>query len=192
MAAVSKPPAKSAEEAREDFKRAFLESRAQAIGKNVRCLVCANQSIEDSDSEVAIALRRAIRVQLADGKSDEEVRDHLVEQFGDYVLYAPPFDVQTALLWLAPITLLASAGAYLAWTGRRRPAAALATPGWRPRRLSYRAMDGLLDGIPLEGAEVRTYRHLVQLPPKRGLLSTFYFFRTSATPNRPATRPPLS
>ena len=160
----SRTPSKSAEEAREDFRRAFLESRAQAIGRTVRCLVCANQSVEDSDSEVAVGLRRVIRQQLALNKTDEQVRDFLVDQYGEYVLYSPPLDAQTVLLWSAPVLVVAAVGAYLAYSARRSRWDAVSVVGARPRRLPFRTIDGLLDDVPLQGAEVKAYRDLLQLP----------------------------
>ena len=134
----------------------------------MRCLVCANQSVEDSDSEVAVGLRRVIRQQLALNKTDEQVRDFLVDQYGEFVLYTPPFDAQTALLWSAPLLIIAGVGAYLAYSARRGRIDAAGLVGARPRRLTYGTLDGLLDGLPLQGDEVRTYRALLQLPARRG------------------------
>ncbi|MCX7891714.1 MAG: cytochrome c-type biogenesis protein CcmH [Burkholderiales bacterium] len=81
--------------------------RAVALGNELRCLVCQNQSIEESNAELAVDLRRQIREQIAQGKSDREIIDYMVARYGDFVLYRPPFKATTALLWIGPFLLLA-------------------------------------------------------------------------------------
>jgi len=78
------------------------EERAQAIGREVRCMVCQGQSIEDSDADLARDLRRIIRERLTAGDSDPAVRGYLHDRYGDFVLLRPPFSVATALLWATP------------------------------------------------------------------------------------------
>lgn len=78
------------------------EARAQEIGREVRCMVCQGQSIEDSDAELARDLRRIIRERLEAGDSDAAVRGYLHNRYGDFILLRPPFSVATLLLWATP------------------------------------------------------------------------------------------
>lgn len=78
------------------------ESRAQSIGREVRCMVCQGQSIEDSDADLARDLRRIIRERLQAGDSDAAVRGFLQQRYGDFILLRPPFSLATALLWATP------------------------------------------------------------------------------------------
>lgn len=96
------------------------EARASALGHEVRCLVCQNQSIADSNAELARDLRRIIRERIADGDSDEAVLEYLVARYGDWVLLEPPFKPATLALWLGPPALLGVAllGAFL-WRRRQ-------------------------------------------------------------------------
>ena len=103
---------------------AALEARARALSTELRCLVCQNQSIDDSDAPLARDLRLIVRERLKAGASDAQVRDYLVERYGAFVLLRPPFGWSTALLWTAPFILLGFGGAMLfAQARRRRPAA---------------------------------------------------------------------
>ena len=98
------------------------ELRAEAIGHQLRCLVCQNESIEDSDADLARDLRRIIRTRVAAGDSARAVIGWMVARYGNFVRLRPPFDLSTLLLWGAPvIALLAGAAAVL--FGRRRAAA---------------------------------------------------------------------
>jgi cytochrome c-type biogenesis protein CcmH len=83
-----------------------LETRARALSAELRCLVCQNQSIDDSNAPLARDLRLLVRERIKAGDSDVEVRQFLVARYGDFVLLRPPFNWSTALLWLAPATLL--------------------------------------------------------------------------------------
>jgi cytochrome c-type biogenesis protein CcmH len=83
-----------------------LESRAEAIGSELRCLVCQNESIEASDADLARDLRRMIRTQVAAGASDRQVVEWMVARYGDFVRLRPPFDAETAFLWSAPVLAL--------------------------------------------------------------------------------------
>jgi len=80
--------------------------RAVHLAEQLRCLVCQNQSIAESSAELALDLRRQINEQIAAGKSDEEIVDFMVQRYGDFVLYRPPFKATTVLLWLGPAVLL--------------------------------------------------------------------------------------
>jgi cytochrome c-type biogenesis protein CcmH len=96
------------------------EERAREIGRELRCLVCQNQSIEDSDADLARDLRRIVREQVSSGRSDAEVVGFVHQRYGDFVLLRPRFTAATALLWATPAVALL-AGALLFRAGRRRP-----------------------------------------------------------------------
>ena len=107
-----------------------LEARARAISKEVRCLVCRNESIDDSNASLARDLRLLVRERLTSGDSDREVKAYLVARYGDYVLLDPPMKLTTYLLWFGPalILLLGVAGVILFFARLRRappPAAPL-------------------------------------------------------------------
>jgi cytochrome c-type biogenesis protein CcmH len=105
-----------------------LEARAREIGRALRCVVCQNQSIDDSAAEVAHDMRRAVRERLVAGDSDQQVFDFMVQRYGDYVLLKPPFKTGTLVLWLGAPLLLAIAATTLLIAARRRKAAAIAAP----------------------------------------------------------------
>jgi cytochrome c-type biogenesis protein CcmH len=85
---------------------AALEARARALGKELRCLVCQNQSIDDSDADLARDLRRLVRERLVAGDSDDGVRTFLVSRYGDFVRLSPPLRPSTLLLWFGPAVVL--------------------------------------------------------------------------------------
>ena len=120
-----------------------LEARAREIGRALRCVVCQNQSIDDSNAEVARDMRRAVRERLVAGDNDAAVFDFMVARYGDYVLLNPPFKARTLLLWLgAPLVLLIAGGALLLAARRRKAIVA-------PQPLSdeeQRRLDSLLKG----------------------------------------------
>ncbi|WP_420410440.1 cytochrome c-type biogenesis protein [Hoeflea sp.] len=92
-----------------------LEQRARDLSLNLRCLVCQNQSIDDSNAELARDLRLLVRERLEAGDSDEEVIDYIVSRYGEFVLLTPRLSVQTVLLWGAPVLiLLVGAGVMIA------------------------------------------------------------------------------
>ncbi|MBI3148927.1 MAG: cytochrome c-type biogenesis protein CcmH [Betaproteobacteria bacterium] len=84
-----------------------MEERLKALGQDLRCLVCQNQSLADSNAPLAEDLRQVIREQFRLGKNDDQVRGFLVERYGDFVLYKPPLKGSTLPLWLGPFALLA-------------------------------------------------------------------------------------
>lgn len=107
---------------------AALEHRAREISAGLRCLVCQNQSIDDSDAPLARDLRILVRERLVAGDSDGAVRDFVVARYGDFVLLSPPFNIRTLLLWLAPFLILALGLAYLWRRSRRLAVPAAAAP----------------------------------------------------------------
>jgi cytochrome c-type biogenesis protein CcmH len=83
-----------------------LEEKVQRVSQELRCLVCQNQTIADSNAELAQDLRREVRERLAKGESEDDVRRFMVERYGDFVLYRPPFQATTLALWVGPFALL--------------------------------------------------------------------------------------
>ncbi|MER2535550.1 MAG: cytochrome c-type biogenesis protein [Rhizobiaceae bacterium] len=103
-----------------------LEARARALSANLRCMVCQNQSIDDSDSELAHDLRVLVRERLTAGDSDAQVVDYIVSRYGEFVLLKPRFSLRNAALWGTPAVILLVGGLYLVFArGRRHAAAAL-------------------------------------------------------------------
>jgi cytochrome c-type biogenesis protein CcmH len=100
-----------------------LEHRARAISANLRCLVCQNQSIDESDAPLAKDLRVLVREHLNAGETDAQVRDFVVQRYGEFVLLRPRFGLHTALLWLAPLLVVGLGALGLFQALRRRPAA---------------------------------------------------------------------
>ena len=86
---------------------AELEARARALSTEIRCLVCQNQSIDDSDAELARELRILIRERLTAGDSNDQVKDYLVSRYGDFVLFNPPLRLSTFAVWFGPFIFLA-------------------------------------------------------------------------------------
>jgi cytochrome c-type biogenesis protein CcmH len=109
-----------------DSEKAFedpaLQSRYEQINRELRCLVCQNQTIADSNATLAQDLRREVREMIEAGKSDEEIRTFMIERYGDFVLYRPRMTASTFLLWAAPVLLLLL-GAFIGIRYVRRQAA---------------------------------------------------------------------
>ena len=117
------------------------EQRIRQLEEKLRCLVCQNQSLADSNAELAEDLRGQVRAQVKAGKTDEQIVAYLVERYGDFVLYEPPFKATTALLWVGPFVLLAGGVAALLLVLRRRRSAAEAPPlGPEEKRLAERML----------------------------------------------------
>ncbi|MCA3630457.1 MAG: cytochrome c-type biogenesis protein CcmH [Methylobacterium sp.] len=115
----------------EQLKDGALEARARKLSAELRCLVCQNQSIDDSDAELARDLRRLVRERISAGDSDSAIRQFLVARYGEFVLLRPPFSLSTALLWSLPAIALLG-GILVARSLFRKPAEAVATPESAP------------------------------------------------------------
>lgn len=105
-----------------------LEARAREIGKGLRCLVCQNQSIDDSDATLAKDLRLLVRERLTAGDSDQQVIDYVVSRYGDFALLSPRLKSYTLVLWLGPAVIGGLGAAALVFFFRRRRHAAAAAP----------------------------------------------------------------
>ena len=105
-----------------------LEARVKALSAELRCLVCQNQTVEDSTAPVAIDMKNQVRSQLAAGKSEAEVKTYMTDRFGDFVLYKPPLKATTIVLWAGPFIALAFAGGLLVRRLRRRAKVPSAIP----------------------------------------------------------------
>lgn len=111
-------------------------ARYQHLAGQLRCLVCQNQTLADSNAELAADLRLQVEKMIVAGRSDDEIKSYLVDRYGNFVLYRPPMQESTWLLWLGPFALLAI-GALVWWRAQRRarPAAEATTDLERARRL---------------------------------------------------------
>jgi cytochrome c-type biogenesis protein CcmH len=127
----------------EVLKDPALEQRARHISAGLRCMVCQNQSIDDSDAPLAKDLRLLVRERLQAGDTDRQVEDFLVRRYGEFVLLKPTFGTHTLLLWLAPalVLVLGAIGAFAALR-RRPPSAAVLDPD------EQAALDALLERNP--------------------------------------------
>ena len=105
-----------------------LEARAPARSAQLRCMVCQNQSIDDSNAELAKDLRVLVRERITAGDSDEAVIDYVVSRYGEFVLLKPRLETKTLLLWGAPIVLLLAGAAVMIVSARRRSGRATGTP----------------------------------------------------------------
>ena len=109
-------------------------ARYQLLAEQLRCLVCQNQTLADSNAELAADLRRQVETMILAGRSDSEIKSFLVERYGDFVLYRPPMQQNTWLLWIGPFALLV-VGALVWWRIQRRGRAGEAPDLERARRL---------------------------------------------------------
>jgi len=110
------------------------ERRLKHLAEELRCLVCQNQTIADSNATLAVDLRNQIRGQIGAGRSDDQIRSYMVERYGDFVLYRPPFKATTVILWLGPVILLAlGVVAYAVIVRRRRTQPATPEPAAKRR-----------------------------------------------------------
>ena len=127
----------------EVMKDPALEARARALSAELRCMVCQNQSIDDSDAPLARDIRLLIRQRIAKGESNDAVRAYLVSRYGDFILLKPPFKPETLLLWLsAPLTLCAGLAAVLIARRRAPRATAALTPEEEARLALLMKSDG--------------------------------------------------
>ena len=97
-----------------------LEKRTLAVSAELRCLVCQNQTIADSNAGLAVDLRNQVREMLRAGKTEQQITDYMTQRYGDFVLYRPPVNSSTALLWFGPPALLVLGGLTLWLVLRRR------------------------------------------------------------------------
>jgi len=114
------PMLASAGEAQDLAEDPVLEKRMIGLAEKLRCLVCQNESLASSRSELAEDLRREVREQMTKGMNDDEIIDYLVGRYGDFVLYDPRVKGSTLLLWFGPFVLLAGGGAMLVYQLRKR------------------------------------------------------------------------
>lgn len=120
IAAASDPSERMADPAQ--------EARARELFREVRCLVCQNESIDDSTAALALDLRQVIREQIAAGRSDQQIRDFLVARYGEFALLKPAVSAPNAVLWGAPVLVLLIGGGLLVLRLRQRPQAAALSP----------------------------------------------------------------
>lgn len=121
-----------------------LEARARDISKELRCLVCQNESIDDSDASLARDLRLLVRERLVAGDSDAEVKGYLVDRYGEFVLLKPRFSAANAALWLTgPVVFLIGGAAAFAYMRRRKPRAAAREAPLTPEEQA--ALEKILD-----------------------------------------------
>lgn len=111
------------------FSDPTMQARYQALIHGFRCLVCQDETVADSDADLAADFRRQIHVMVAEGKSDTEIKSYIVERYGDYVLYKPPVEASTWLLWGGPFILLCVALLTVLTVVRRRASQADAPAG---------------------------------------------------------------
>ena len=95
------------------------EARARALFQEIRCVVCQNESIDDSEASLAADLRRLVRSEIAGGATNDQVRASLVQRYGEFILLKPAFSPGNALLWLAPFVIVLGGGAYFLAVARR-------------------------------------------------------------------------
>jgi len=114
------PSLAAAEEARPLADNPLVEARLKTLAVELRCLVCQNQTLADSHAPLAEDLRREVREMIAKDMSDKEITDFLVQRYGDFVLYRPPWKASTTLLWLGPFLLLIAGATGLVFALRRR------------------------------------------------------------------------
>ncbi|TGQ46795.1 cytochrome c-type biogenesis protein [Mesorhizobium sp. M00.F.Ca.ET.216.01.1.1] len=97
-----------------------LEARARALSEGLRCMVCQNQSIDESDADLARDLRIVVRQRLVAGDTDQQVMDYIVSRYGEFVLLKPRFSLRNALLWGTPVLLLFAGGIFIVLNARSR------------------------------------------------------------------------
>ncbi|KAJ8756056.1 hypothetical protein K2173_024603 [Erythroxylum novogranatense] len=140
-------------QAEESKKAQIVEARARNISHNVRCTECGSQSIEESQADIAILLRKLIRDEIQAGKSDKQIYKKLEDEYGETVLYAPKFDLQTAALWLSPLVVAGAIGGVWAYTRHRQKS-----------NVHIMALN-LVRGVPLTPKEKETMLDILTPPP---------------------------
>ncbi len=111
-----------------EFRDAAEERRFQTLARELRCLVCQNESLADSTAGLARDLRNDVITQMREGRSDQEIKDYMTDRYGDFILYSPPVKPRTWLLWFGPLLMLLVGAAAVAWVIRgRRPGTSAGT-----------------------------------------------------------------
>ncbi len=147
LAVALAPPPARAVEPDEMLSDPVLEARARVISKGLRCLVCQNQSIDDSGAELARDLRILVRERVQAGDSDEQAIRFIVERYGDFVLLKPPFKPATYALWFGPLLIFIAAVTGLVLFFRRRRSGAI-TPAASLSEEEERRVQALLNDEP--------------------------------------------
>ena len=119
-----------------------LEARARDISSELRCMVCQNQSIDDSNADLAHDLRVLVRERIAAGDTNEQVLDYVVSRYGEFVLLKPRFSLRNLALWGTPVVLLLAGGGFMVYAARRRKAAAPARLDPEEKKALQRMLDG--------------------------------------------------
>ncbi|KAL4583879.1 hypothetical protein LXL04_008464 [Taraxacum kok-saghyz] len=143
----------------------ILDARARNISHNVRCLECGSQSIEESQADIAVLLRKLIRDEIRSGKSDKDIYKKLEDDYGETILYAPKFDWQTAAFWLSPLLIAGTAGGIWAY-GRHRQ-----------RTNVHLLALNITRGVPLTPKEKETMLDVLTPPPSGILPSSSPWWR---------------
>ena len=128
-----------------------IESRMLSMAEELRCLVCQNQSLAGSDSDFANDIRREMRTMMKQGQSDQEIKDFLVQRFGDFILFNPPVQSNTLPLWYGPLVLLVIGAMVLIFVLRRR-----VREGLVPQQLSeedHRRAASMLSSQSTDGSD---------------------------------------
>lgn len=126
-----------------------LEKRVMRLSEELRCLVCQNQSLSDSNADLAADLRNQVREMMQAGKTDAQIRDYMVASYGDFILYDPPFKATTLVLWIGPFVLLVISGALLAtYLNRRRRVITEQALTSDEREQARALLTGDQDGVP--------------------------------------------
>ena len=124
------------------------EARARHLFQDFRCLVCQNESIDDSDADLAHDLRMIVRQQVAAGRSDAQIKRFMVDRYGEFILLKPPFDPANAALWLTPAVIVLAGGAVFAAKLRKRAELEAPLTAEEERRLSAIAQHDVVDTVP--------------------------------------------
>lgn len=132
------------------------EGRARALFRELRCVVCQNESIDDSEADLAADLRRIVREQVAEGRSDAEIRRFMVDRYGEFVLLRPSFSPENLILWMTPAVVLGVAGVAL-FLQRRRSPEAEAPLSPEEEAMLRKLDDGVLGAVPPKSRQKNTF-----------------------------------
>ena len=117
---IINPPISYTVEPNEIISNSIFEKRARDLSKGIRCLVCQNQSIDDSDSDLAKDLRKIIREKIVQGETDTDITEFLVNKYGNFILMKPPLYNETYILWVSPLLLMIIGITIIYYSLRRR------------------------------------------------------------------------